>query len=216
MKDHTPPRTLCVTIDDDGIHIDATYAEDLPIALEAAQRMTVMPPATPSRDASRVAGKNHDARSPASTSMRLLSSPDGLDDGFGPFSPETAADSRAHRQHSLLDDDWLYEHGRGLEIEDIKARAAALASGSLEAGSLEGGADDELDESWLDPADPQTAALLRHEAHIRSLIGPDDDEEWEEEMDGPGNDDDEETDSSPSIHTASFGVAMALPSTRLH
>ncbi len=211
MKDHTPPRRLSITIDDDGIHIDATHRDDLAIALEAAQRMTAALPGMSSRDASHVRGQNHGARAPESSSMRVLSSHEPLDDDLGTFSPETAAGSRAHRQHSLLDDDWLYEYGRGLEIEDIKARAAALAS-----SSLEGGADDELDESWFDPADPHTAALLRHEAHIRSLIGPDDDEEWEEEMDGPGNDDDEETDSSPSIHTASFGVAMASPSTRLH
>lgn len=210
MKDQNPPRRFSITIDDEGIHVDATYAEDLPIALEAAQRMTAMHPVLPSRGASRVSGKNHDAHEPASSSMRVLSSCELLDDDLGPFSPETAADRRARGQLSLLDDDWLVEYGRGLEIEDIKARAAALAS-----DSLEGGADNELDDSLFDPADPQTAALLRHEAHIRSLIGPDDDEEWDEEMEEDELEDGE-LDGPASSHAVSAGIGLTPPSTRLH
>jgi len=212
MKDQNPPRRLSITIDDNGIHVDATHVEDLAVAIEAAQRMTALHPVVPSRGASRVPGKNHDAHEPASSSMRVLSSCELLDDDLGPFSPETAADRRARRQLSLLDDDWLVEYGRGLEIEDIKARAAALAS-----DSLEGGADNELDDALFDPADPQTAALLRHEAHIRSLIGPDDDDEWEEEMDGDDALDagDDAIDGwSPA--SLSADIQVRSPSTRIH
>jgi len=212
MKDQTPPRTLSIVIDDNGIHIDAAHAEDLPIAIEAAQRMTAALPGKASRGTSRVRGKNHDAHAPSPTSMRVLSSPEPLDDDLGPFSPETAADRRACRQLSLLDDDWLVEFGRGVEIEDVKTRLAALESGD----SIQGNLDDGLDESLFDLTDPQTDALLQHEAHIRSLIGPDDDEEWDDEMDGDEDGDEDGHAMGARPASSSARIRMQPSSTRLH
>lgn len=220
MNQQTPARTLLITFDDDGIHIDASHTCDLSIALEAAQRMVAVPTglapdtATPDRATTTAPVPCPPARPalrPSVDSMRVRQGPVLADDSLGPFPPETAEEARGRRQLAVLDDDWFVDFRRGIEIEIVKDQAAAERDGVNVPSD-----DDWTDGLSLDLPAPGTAALL-HAAHIRSLIGPDDDEEWDEEME----EDDGESDVAEMGDTASFrsglsGIRMTPPSTRLH
>lgn len=220
MKDHTPSRTLSVTIDADGIHIDASHACDLPIAMDAVQRMAAASKDLPADDAAPARAKAGIAarrpaprgRRPSSRSMEVWQAPNDPLDDLGPFSPETAEEQRARRQVALLDDDWFVEFRRGIEIEVVKEQAAAQKGTAALAPDDDGFSDD----ASFDPTDPQTTALL-HAAHIRSLIGPDDDEEWDEEMDGDEDADDRAFDAGTGLASSpSAGLALRTLSTRIH